>query len=144
VVVDTLSKRAEGPLYEVLRELQRADKTLQVLYVTSKAMEDAEREQLERQGMACLERPVRLHDLLELVSELLLESGTLKRPLRELYDSPVAAAKNTGPSESGFEEYKMFASRDDYVYDEDYYEKEKRKKKKKKEKEQPSSLHRMY
>ncbi len=145
VVVDTLSKRAEGPLYEVLQELQKAGKSLPVLYVTPEAMEGAERERLERQGMACLARPVRLHDLLELVSELLLESGTLKRPLRELDNSPVAAAKDTGPSESGFEEYRMFARREDYCYDEDYYkEEEEKEKKKKKEEERQSSTHRFY
>lgn len=143
VVVDTLPKHAEGPLHEVLQELQKAGKTLQVLYVTPESMEGAERERLERQGMACLARPVRLHDLLELVSDLLLESGALKRPLRELDDSPRAALQGTGPSESGFVEYRMFARREDYCYDEEYYEEEE-KKKKKEEEERRSSTHNFY
>lgn len=137
VVVDTEEKRLEGPLFEVLQELNLADEELQVLFITSPSMEESEQSRLEQLGLANLSKPIRLHDLLELISELLIQSGAIKRPLRELDDSGSAENESDGPAESGFEEYKMFVSRDDYYYfDEDYLdEEEKKKKEKEKEKE---------
>ena len=146
VVVDTEEKRLEGPLFEVLQELNLADEELQVLFITPPSMEEPEQSRLEQLGLANLPKPIRLHDLLELISELLMQSGAIRRPLRELDDSESAENESDGPAESGFEEYKMFVSRDDYYYfDEDYLdEEEKKKKEKEKEKENSSGTRGFY
>jgi hypothetical protein len=65
---------------------------------------------LEREALPYAFKPYHLHDFLQKVSELLLESGAISDPLRGV----VGVAKNRGSFREARSSQKMFASREDY------------------------------
>jgi CheY-like chemotaxis protein len=65
---------------------------------------------LEREGLPYTFKPYHLHDFLQKVSELLLESGAISEPLRGV----VGVGKNRGSFREVRSNQKMFASREDY------------------------------
>jgi CheY-like chemotaxis protein len=68
---------------------------------------------LEREGLPYILKPYHLHDFLEKVSELLLESGAINVPIRSMRDF-VAARKRAKHRRTGPKRGAMFASREDY------------------------------
>ena len=68
---------------------------------------------LEREGLPYILKPYHLHDFLEKVSELLLESGAIDAPIRSMRDF-VAARKRAKHRRTGPKHGAMFASREDY------------------------------
>jgi hypothetical protein len=97
---------------------------------------------LEREGLPYLQKPYHLHDLLEKVSELLVESGAIAEPLRGIGRMGKGKrrrreARTSRDSRRGV----MFASREDYQMTEEemaefeHQEEEDRKKREKELKE---------
>jgi hypothetical protein len=94
---------------------------------------------LEQEGLPYSLKPYHLHDFLEKVSELLVESGALAEPIRSMGDFSALKKRqrkilNSRDSRRGT----MFASREDYQMSEEElleFEKQEEEQRKKREKE---------
>lgn len=116
-----------GPLYTTLRELALAPLSetgkarLRVLFVIPEALGQQARPVLEGEHLPYVQKPFNLHDLLDRVSDLLMETDAIVAPIRRVREQgllgsrssrtgrPAAATRNTG----------MFATREDYVMTEE-------------------------
>ena len=115
-----------GPLYTTLRELALAPLSetgkarLRVLFVIPETSGQQARSVLESEHLPYVQKPFNLHDLLERVSDLLMETDALVKPIRKVRDQGLlgsrslrtdryAANRNTG----------MFANRAEYVMTEE-------------------------
>jgi DNA-binding response OmpR family regulator len=128
VIVNAALADPSGPLFAVLRELAQSEsavpaehsdeprrRRLRVLFLVSSPRAGEVQSMLEREGLPYLQKPYHLHDFLEKVSELLVESGAIAEPLlgigvsgkgrrrRREVQTPRDARRNV-----------MFASREDY------------------------------
>jgi CheY-like chemotaxis protein len=74
---------------------------------------------LERQGLPYSFKPYHLHDFLEKVSELLLESGALAEPLRSVSGFENKKRRGERLARDAHGGKKMFASREDYQMSEE-------------------------
>lgn len=116
-----------GPLFAILRELAQADalspegevetprKQFRVLFLVPVLAAKEAQPVLEREGLPYSLLPYHLHDFLEKVSDLLVESGALAEPLRGI--GGFAAAKRRPRAQRYSREPRrgaMFASREDY------------------------------
>lgn len=98
---------------------------------------------LEREGLPYILKPYHLHDFLEKVSELLVESGAIDAPIRSMRDF-VAARKRAKGRRSGPRHGAMFASREDYQMTEEEmteWERQEEVDRKKRQKEQKEREH---
>ena len=101
---------------------------------------------LEREGLPYSPKPYHLHDFLEKVSELLVESGAIPEPIRSM-GSPIFAKKRrraAGRAERDFRRGSMFASREDYQMTEEEmadFERQEEEDRKKREKEKKEREH---
>jgi len=98
---------------------------------------------LEREGLPYILKPYHLHDFLEKVSELLLESGAIDAPIRSMRDF-VAARKRAKHRRTGPKHGAMFASREDYQMTEEEmaeWERQEEADRKKRQKEQKEREH---
>lgn len=116
VVADVSGNRLSGPLFEVLRELPGADARVQVLFLTGSKIDESVLEMMHKSGLPYLNRPVRLSELLEEVSALLLEAGAIRRPIRELNQAAPTLMDPVEWRESSFPQFPMFVPRDDYYF----------------------------
>src|SRR5579864_6662424 len=69
---------------------------------------------LEREGLPYSFKPYHLHDFLQKVSELLLESGAIAEPLRSVEGFATKKRRRDLRSREAHSIKKMFASREDY------------------------------
>lgn len=98
---------------------------------------------LEQEGLPYILKPYHLHDFLEKVSELLVESGAIDAPIRSMRDF-VAARKRAKHRRSGPRRGAMFASREDYQMTEEEmteWERQEEVDRKKRQKEQKEREH---
>ena len=98
---------------------------------------------LEREGLPYILKPYHLHDFLEKVSELLLESGAIDAPIRSMRDF-VGARKRAKSRRTGLRRGAMFASREDYQMTEEEmaeWERQEEADRKKRQKEQKDREH---
>ena len=128
VIVNAALADPKGPLYGVLKELAQSElvapqdqpgeprrKRLSVLFLVSPRRAGEVQSMLEREGLPYLEKPYHLHDFLEKVSDLLVESGAIAEPIRSISGFSKAkkrrqAARASRDGRRGI----MFASREDY------------------------------
>ncbi len=138
-----------GPLFETLKELALAEavepgqRLLRVLFLVPELAGREAQPALERDGLPYSLKPFHLHDFLEKISDLLLETKAIQAPIRRVE----TAAKTPGQrKKSGGwgrqrRETSMFADRDDYVMTEEeileYERQEKEEEERKKKKKQP-------
>jgi DNA-binding response OmpR family regulator len=150
VIANATVAQAGGPLFAVLKELAQSEpasqlhqpegprqKRLSVLFLVSALQAKEVQTALEREGLSYLQKPYHLHDLLEKVSELLMQSGAITEPIRGI--SGFAARKRRrDPRTAHNTRRAMFASREDYQMTEEEmadFEREEEDDRKKREKE---------
>jgi len=127
VIVNMALADLEGPLFLILKELalaqssglgdvaQAATKRIRVLFLVPVLLVKDVQPVLEREGLPYSLKPYPLNDLLEKVSELLVEAGAMAEPLRSI-GGFAGSRKRPRDSRFGRESRKhaMFASREDY------------------------------
>ncbi len=162
VIVNVALTGLAGPLYTTLKELAQAPpveagaKRARVLFLVPELAGAEVQAALEREGLPYTLKPFHLHDFLEKVSDLLLETDAISAPIRRIrYESKSPDRRSTQDRRPGRErrsgtdrrsgrdrrETSMFAAREDYMMSEEEIlefekqEEEERKKKQKKQKE---------
>ncbi len=161
VIVNVALTGLAGPLYTTLKELAQAPpveagaKRARVLFLVPELAGAEVQAALEREGLPYTLKPFHLHDFLEKVSDLLLETDAISAPIRRIRYESKSRDRSTQDRRPGRErrpgadrrsgrdrrETSMFAARDDYMMSEEEIlefekqEEEERKKKQKKQKE---------
>jgi DNA-binding response OmpR family regulator len=116
-----------GPLYATLRELALAPLSeagkarLRVLFVIPEASGQQARSVLESEHLPYVQKPFNLHDLLERVSDLLMETDALVAPIRRVREQGLLGSRNykSGRSAAANRNTGMFANRSEYVMTEE-------------------------
>ena len=146
-----------GPLFAILRELAQAQsepgaaiamdgsngtprKRIRVLFLVPLLMAKEVQPILEREGLPHSPKPYHLHDFLERVSELLVESGAITEPIRSIAGFSERKIRRRGERFGrGTQAGAMFASREDYHMTEEEmseYERQEEDQRKKRQKDQ--------
>ncbi len=154
VIVNVALTGLAGPLYTTLKELAQAPpveaeaRRARVLFLVPELAAPDVQATLEQEGLPYSLKPFHLHDFLEKVSDLLLETEAIDAPIRRVrYESKITDRRFRIERRSGTDrrsgrdrrETSMFASRQDYMMSEEEIleferqekEEEERKKKKK-------------
>ncbi|HEV2222882.1 MAG TPA: response regulator [Terracidiphilus sp.] len=147
VIVNIALADITGPLFTTLKELaqveidpEAAKKPLRVLFLVPAIATRWARPVLDKERLPYTLKPLNLNDFLEKVSDLLLETGAIAHPIRDV--SVLAANKERRQKDrSGRDRRngKMFASREDYMMTEEEiadYEKQEEEERKKREEEE--------
>jgi len=158
VIVNIALTDVHGPLFSILKELAQSEsnpavqienqappKRIRVLFLVPLLAAKQVQPILEQEGLPYSLKPYHLHDFLEKVSELLVESGALEEPIRSMGDFSLAKQKRKSRSARDSRRNSMFASREDYQMSEEdliEFEKQEEEDRKKREKEQLERLHR--
>jgi CheY-like chemotaxis protein len=138
-----------GPLFAILRELAQADselalepspddesaeehglaanppppaqnhRRLRVLFLLPPEVVKKVQPILEREALPYVLKPYNLHDLLEKVSDLLLEAGAIDAPIRTIRESAPRKRTSVRRARRDIRSGAMFASRDDYQMSEE-------------------------
>jgi DNA-binding response OmpR family regulator len=116
-----------GPVFGMLRDLAQAGaeaeegeqiglrKRFRVLFLVPMTDAKTSLPALEREGMPYSLKPYHLHDFLEKVSELLVESGAIQESIRGIGDfSTVKTRRRARGAARAARRGTMFASREDY------------------------------
>jgi DNA-binding response OmpR family regulator len=127
VIANVAMAGLAGPVFEILRELALAPAAdgahapARVLFLVPAFAASEVQPVLERDGLAFLLKPYHLHDFLERVSDLLLESKAIDAPLRnvqfEFHATPRPLVRGGTRLEGRRNE--MFAAREDYMMTEE-------------------------
>ena len=126
VIANATVAKTSGPLFAVLKELAQSElmpqldqpegshqKRLSVLFLVSPLRAKEVQAALDREGLSYLQKPYHLHDFLEKVSDLLMQSRAIAEPIRGI--SGFAAKKRRrDPRTPHNTRRAMFASREDY------------------------------
>ncbi len=135
----------DGPLFTTLKELALAPPVeagrtrVRVLFLVPELAGAEAQPVLEREQLPYTLKPVHLHDFLEKVSDLLLETQAIAEPIRQVRTQSRHGGRARRPGRAG-RETSMFASRQDYMMSEEEIaefekkEEEERKKKQRKPK----------
>jgi DNA-binding response OmpR family regulator len=135
-----------GPLFATLRELALAPAMdsgkarLRVLFVLPESLGAQTQGVLESERLPYVLRPFNLHDFLEKVSDLLMESGAIPSPIRQVRQEGLGATRRSRQRRFGrgqSEGPRMFANREDYSMTEEEiteYEKQEEEARRKKKK----------
>lgn len=101
------------------KELADASRSLRVLFLVPIVVEERTEQHLERLTPSYSNKPFRLHDLLDEISDLLLQAGIAGRPLRRVCELAQPGFCFADPQDSAGRAQEMFTSRDVYYdYDE--------------------------
>ncbi len=145
VIVNVAMTGLAGPLFSTLKELAlapgvEAGRTrARVLFLVPELAGAEAQPVLEQERLPYSLKPFHLHDFLEKVSDLLLETNAIPGPIRRVRHEYKGTERRGTDRRSGHErrETAMFASREDYMMSEEEIaeferqEEEERKKKKK-------------
>ncbi len=129
VIVNAALTELAGPLFMILKDLAQgvADapedavidesrpKGIRVLFLVPQTIEKSARAMLDREKLPYLIKPYHLHDFLEKVSDLLVQTGSIEDPIRSMKDfsfGSLAQKERTHSKKAPANP--MFASRDDY------------------------------
>ncbi|HEY0702900.1 MAG TPA: hypothetical protein VGD60_09055 [Candidatus Acidoferrales bacterium] len=152
VIVNVAMTDVRGPLFSILKDLAQgaadaADdaaidesrpKRIRVLFLVPMLAVRHAQPILEQESLPYLVKPYHLHDFLQKVSELLVETGTLVEPIRGIGDFSVGGRRQKGLRDARNRRSSMFADRSDYQMTEDEmveWEKNEEEARKKREKE---------
>ncbi len=144
VIVNVALVDVEGPTFELLKELTLAqpapDKPrVTVLFLVPELLAPIAKPVLESQNLPYALKPIHVHDFLERVSDLLIESKSIADPIRQVTPARSGAEKRKAKERRGGFERRasvMFASRKDYFMTEEEiaeYEKQEAEERKKQE-----------
>lgn len=127
VIVDAALADPKGPLFAILRELVQSQfvapaehsdepppKRLSVLFLVSFPGNGQVQTVLERESLPYLQKPYHLHEFLEKVSELLVESGAIAEPIRSIGGFGKVKKRRRAGRASRDGRGVMFVSREDY------------------------------
>lgn len=128
VIANAALADPKGPLFAILRELAQSEfvapaekpdepprKRLSVLFLVSPPRAGQVQTVLEREGLPYLQKPYHLHEFLEKISELLVESGAIAEPIRSIGGFGKAKRRRrTVRASRDTSRGIMFASREDY------------------------------
>jgi DNA-binding NtrC family response regulator len=154
VILNLGMVRMTSPVFLTLRELALAPAVedgkvrARVLFVVPDSVAAESVPSLDKDRLPYVLKPFQFHDLLEKVSDLLMEAAALANPIRRVrHDSTEAARKlkeNRAGRESGHRQSRrdtnMFAKRDEYIMTEEEiadYERSEREEQLKKKKKLP-------
>jgi DNA-binding response OmpR family regulator len=143
-----------GPVFLTLRELALAPAMedgkarARVLFLVPEASAVGAQPALEKERLPYVLKPFQFHDLLEKVSDLLMETDSLTTPIRRVRFDSTAADRKREESRAGHQsdvrqgrrETSMFARREEYVMSEEEmleYEKSERVEQEQRKKKQP-------
>jgi DNA-binding NtrC family response regulator len=146
IIVNVARTGLQGPVFEILCDLalapieEKNSTAARVLFLVPSFLAAEAQPELERLGLPFLLKPYHLHDFLEKVSDLLMETGALTKPMRQVQREFRTTPRAIGPRTTRLDRTRnaMFATREDYMMTEeeiaDYerQEAEEREKKKKK------------
>jgi len=114
-----------GPLYTILRELSQAPamesgkSRVRILFLIPEAGAGTALPQLEQDHLQYVLKPFNLHDILEKVSDLLMDTGAIPQSIRQVRQEGlrVARRKDAGKMVAGRggRNTQMFATRADYL-----------------------------
>ncbi len=127
VIANVALVDVQGPVFEMLKELAQAapapgKQHLGVLFVVPELLAPEARPVLEAEGLPYALKPFHLHDFLERVSDLLLESHTIADPICQVKQAQAGSEQRRGPERrTGFDRRtsSMFASRKEYFMSEE-------------------------
>ena len=145
VIVNVAMTDVRGPLFNILKDLAQGDadapegageadaqvevvaevdalrpKRIRVLFLVPLLAARDALPILEKEALPYLVKPYNLHDFLEKVGELLVETGVLADPIRSMSDfSPTSRKRRGLRSAQRGRRSSMFASRDDYQMSEE-------------------------
>jgi len=160
-IVNVALADVRGPLFAILKELAQAQaetpeapapaedgseaaprKRIRVLFLVPLLMAQDVQPILEREALPHSPKPYHLHDFLERVSELLLESGAIAEPIRGVGGfSERKVRRREQRFGRGTRAGAMFAAREDYHMTEEemaeYERQEEEQQRKKRQKDQP-------
>jgi DNA-binding response OmpR family regulator len=115
-----------GPLFTTLKTLAqtevdpgRGQKLLRVLFLVPALAARRAQPVLEHEGLPFVSKPFHLHDLLEKVSDLLMEVNAIPQPIRDTQSLAIAKERKQRRSGSERRRGQMFASREDYMMTEE-------------------------
>jgi DNA-binding NtrC family response regulator len=154
VIVNVLMSGLSGPVYSTLKDLALAPAVeggmvrARVLFLVSEQASADARPRLEKDRLPYVLKPFQFHDLLEKVSDLLMETDALATPIRRVRHDVSAAERKRKETRAGHEtairqgrrDTGMFARRDEYVMTEEEiaeYEKSEKEEQEKRRKKQP-------
>jgi DNA-binding NtrC family response regulator len=155
VIVNIVMTGLAGPVYLTLRELalspavEEGNVRARVLFVVPESAGPEVRTALEKVRLPYVLKPFQFNDFLEKVSDLLMETDALSKPIRRVRHDASAAERKRKETRAGHEsavrqgrrDTSMFAKRDDYVMTEEeiaeYEKAEKEEQEQRKKKKQP-------
>jgi DNA-binding NtrC family response regulator len=154
VIVSVSMTGLSGPVYSTLKELALAPAVeggmvrARILFLVSEAASSEARLILEKERLPYVLKPFQFNDFLEKVSDLLMETDSLAKPIRRVRHDASAAERKRKETRAGHEtairqgrrDTGMFAKRDEYVMTEEEiaeYEKTEKEEQEKRKKKQP-------
>lgn len=154
VIVNIAMTGLAGPVFLTLKELALAPAMeegkirARVLFLLPESTAFETQSALESVRLPYVRKPFQFHDLLEKVSDLLMETDSLATPIRRVRFDSSAAERKRDEGRAGHEsdvrqnhrETRMFARRDEYVMTEEEiaeYEKTEKEGQEQKKKKQP-------
>lgn len=150
VIANVALTGPDSVLFGMLSELNQtpvvegAAPPLRVLFLLPEGVDPEAKKSLERGRLPYALKPFHLHDFLDKISDLLLETGAIPKPIRRVqHGSPVGATQPLRDSRrrrgagAGGRQTSMFAAREDYTMTEEElleYERQEEAERKKKQK----------
>jgi DNA-binding response OmpR family regulator len=127
VIANVALLDVQGPLFQTLKDLSQAEAEpgkprLGVLFVVPELLAPEAKPVLEAEHLPYVLKPFHLHDFLERVSDLLLESQAIADPIRQVKQPSGASEKRKAKDRrSRFDRRStsMFASRKEYFMSEE-------------------------
>jgi DNA-binding NtrC family response regulator len=156
VIVNIAMTGLTGPVFLTLKELALAPAVeegkvrARVLFLLPESSALEAQPALEKERLPYVLKPFQFHDLLEKVSDLLMETDSLATPIRRVRFDASAASRKRDEGRAGHQsdirqgrrETRMFARREEYVMTEEEiaeYEKSEKEEQEQKKKKQPLS-----
>jgi DNA-binding NtrC family response regulator len=155
VIVNIVMTGLAGPVYLTLKELalspavEEGNVRARVLFLVPESAGSEVWTALEKERLPYVLKPFQFNDFLEKVSDLLMETDALNKPIRRVRHDASAAERKRKETRAGHEsavrqgrrDTGMFAKRDDYVMTEEeiaeYEKTEKEEQEQRKKKKQP-------
>lgn len=124
VLVNVAMTGLSGPLFSTLKDLMQSSPEagkprVRVLFVVPQLVAEHAQPLFEREGLPYVLKPFHLHDLLEKVSDLLMEARAIPKPIRRVKAETHADRRRKDRRTGDDRRRSMFAARDDYFMTEE-------------------------
>lgn len=130
VLANTATTGVTGPLFDTLRELalppegEGTKAHVRILFLVPEATAAQTTPLLEQEHLPYVVKPFTFHDLLERVSDLLMETEAIGAPLRKVKQEGLKASRRSrhagrDPGRDGARNTGMFSGREEYQWSEE-------------------------